>query len=317
MKFADVSCSQNNQLGHHYSGPKTNDIVRYLTEYASQYGHTSCTLDQDVDVIFTNDIWPKYILESDRFKNTLKVKRMDGVFSHPDKIHRNEALNEAACQADHVIFISRFSANSYFEMYDKSRTSLKAWSIVPNQVDYNVFYPEVYKSNELKVVVASASDWNRPEKRLNAVISLAELAPKVDFIIIGKLPDNFSRPKNVRTLGYLNSPEEIAKVLRNADAMVSLGYRDPLPKTMIQGAYCGLPILYTGSGGQVEVMCNGTAILDDGSFENGIPILNHLEDVWNQFEFYYPKYKENAMKFIGRDYFHNMLKSYYKVFEKV
>lgn len=323
MKFIDVSNISNN-FSRHY-GPKENDIVRYLKQYATEYGHRVSYCWKEADVVFTNDVFPDtYNKDGEPFPGKFKVKRMDGIFTHPDKVQRNELLNRAACQADHVIFISRFSAESYFRLYDPERTSLKAWSIIPNEVDHNIFFPGHQWSNELRFVVASCSNWSRPEKRLPELLYLAELDPEVTFTIIGEIePRNL--PSNIRVLEYLKTPLQIAQALRDADAMVSLFYKDAHPKTMIQGVYCGLPVLHTASGGQIEIPAVGNRVIDTSAInwyafdseENSIPSLNLniLADGWNQFKCEYEENKKAAMQFRGRDRFHAMLRNYYLVFQ--
>jgi glycosyltransferase involved in cell wall biosynthesis len=323
MKFLDVS----NVIdigGQHY-GPKENDIVRYLKQYAMEYGHKVVYHWEEADVVFTNDVFPDTHTREDKepFPGKFKVKRMDGIFTHPDKVQYNELLNRAARQADHVIFISQFSAESYFRLYDPDRTSLKAWSIIRNEVDHNIFFPGHQWSDDLRVVVASCSNWSRPEKRLSELLYLAKIDPDVTFTIIGEVYHKHL-PSNVRVLGYLPTPLQTAQALRDADAMVSLFYKDAHPKTMIQGVYCGLPVLHTASGGQIEIPAVGNRVTDTlinwyafDSKEDSVPSLNLslLENDWNQFKWEYEQNKSVAMKFRGRDRFHAMLRNYYGVFQ--
>lgn len=324
MKFVDVS-NTSGDLGGQHHGPKENDIARYLKQYAAQYGHKVVYRWDEADVVFTNDVFPDTYTREDGepFPGKFKVKRMDGIFTHPDKVQRNELLNRAARQADHVIFISRFSAESYFRLYDPKRQSLNAWSIIPNEVDHNIFFPGHQWSDELRVVVASCSNWSRPEKRLPELLYLADLDPEVTFNIIGNIEPKHL-PNNVRMLGYL-PPLQIAQALRDADAMVSLFYKDSHPKTMIQGVYCGLPVLYTASGGQIEIPAVGNRVIDTSatnwyafdSEEKSVPSLNLslLADEWTQFKWEYEENKKAAMQFRGRDRFHTMLRNYYGVFQ--
>jgi hypothetical protein len=134
MKIFDCSNSEKSLIGKgRLYGPKENDILKYLKQYASEFDHVFVHSPEGADVIFTNDIFPE------PFPGKRKVKRMDGVFSRVDVIHRNETLNLAAQEADHVIFISKYSMESYFKLYDPDRCTLKSWSIIPNEVDPNVF----------------------------------------------------------------------------------------------------------------------------------------------------------------------------------
>lgn len=293
-------------------GPKDNDVVRYLKQYANEFGHQFVQSAEDSDVIFTNDIFPE------PFLGKRKVKRMDGVFSRVDVVHRNEVLNRAAQEADHVIFISEYSRESYFNLYDPNRDTINSFTVIPNEVDPEIFYPGIIHSESPKEMIAIASDWSRPEKRLNDLIVLAEIVPDTDFILVGKVP-NIKYPKNIRFKGYINTPEKLGDALRMADGMVSLSYKDPYPKTMVQAKYCGLPVICAGSGGQTQMNIAGVYITDNDeySFDKYVPRLDPLkiEVGWKDFNGYFPRLKQYAMKYRGRNDFTRMLKNYFEVLQ--
>lgn len=332
MKIVDVSLRSGN-LGGLNCGPKENDIVRYLKQYASEFGHefVPYMLGGDAqgvkhaDVVFTNDVWPKTVFweGDDPFPGKFKVKRMDGVFSRADTVHRNEALNKAAQQADHVIFISEYSKESYFRLYDESGKTIKSFSVIRNEADPRIFHPGFNWSSMAynpmpREVIAVASDWSRPEKRFNDLLVLAKFAPDTEFVLVGK-PVECSLPKNVRLKGYIDSPQGLADALRLADAMVSLSYKDPYPKTMVQGRNCGLPILYAASGGQTSMGVTGVPVLDfpDISFDREVPRLNpgNIEGAWWQFRSEFYRLKPIAMQYNGRDPFIAMLRGYFEAME--
>jgi glycosyltransferase involved in cell wall biosynthesis len=310
MKIFDVSNSKaslRNKAALY--GPKENDIVRYLKQYAPEFGHQFVQSAEDADVIFTNDIFPE------PFLGKRKVKRMDGVFSRADVVHRNEALNRAAQEADSVIFISEYSRESYFNLYDPKRDTIKSFTVIPNEVDPTVFYPSTVISEHPREMIAVASDWIRPEKRLNDLLFLARIAPETNFTLIGKVPE-ISYPKNIILKGYVDTPEKLGDALRMADGMVSLFYKDAYPKTMVQAKYCGLPVIFAGSGGQTQMGVAGVCITDTDkySFDNSVPRLDpfEIEVGWKDFSGYFPGLKQFAMQYKGRNDFVGMLRSYFE-----
>ena len=315
MKIFDCSNSQKSlrDKGALY-GPKENDILRYLKQYASEFGHVFV---DSADVVFTNDIFPE------SFPGKRKVKRMDGVFSRADVVHRNEALNAAAMEADHVIFISEYSRESYFRLYDETRETITSFSVITNEVDPSIFYPGLDWTissfyPEPKEVIAVASDWSRPEKRLEDLLVLAEIAPNVEFVLVGVLGKR-KLPSNVRLKGYLATPKDLADALRMSDAMISLFYKDAYPKTMVQAKYCGLPVLYAASGGQIKMGVAGVPVPDTTgpqwfSFDKEVPRLKtkDLEEAWLDFQISFRKTKPAAMQYRGRNDFTKMLRGYFK-----
>lgn len=295
-------------------GPKENDIVRYLKQYATEFGHEFVLNSSDADVIFTNDIFPE------SFNGKRKVKRMDGVFSRMNTIHRNEFLNKAAREANHVIFISDYSKQAYFKLYDPDKVSIKKYSVIPNEVDPSIFYPGLNHStsNKPKEVIAIASDWSRPEKRLDDLLVLAEMDLETYFILVGKIP-NKKYPSNIRFKGYIETPQKLGDTLRMADAMISLSYKDPYPKTMLQGKYCGLPILYAASGGQPNMKVSGLPVVDFNqfTFDDDVPKLSseELKESWNYFCSGFKNLKNFAMQYRGRNDFVRMLKNYFTILQ--
>lgn len=304
----------------HLYGPKENDIIRYLKQYSNEFGHSFVNNPDIADVIITNDIFPS------TFFGKRKVKRMDGVFCRKDLIHRNESLNQAAREADHVIFISNFAKENYFRLYDKERKTIKSYSIIPNEADPRVFYPGLdwSSSTGLKEVVSIASDWSRPEKRLKELLVLVEISPDIEFVLVGKVP-NKKVPRNVRIKGYIDSPQELANILRMSDAMISLFYKDACPKTMVQAKCCGLPVLFTDSGGQPEIKAVGTIVqdliwsVDNWAIDKEVPPLDldKLKNSWELFAFHFEALKKVAMEYRGRTDFVKMLRGYFNAMEGV
>lgn len=314
MLIFDCSNSAKSELNKQkLYGPKENDILRYLKQYASEFGHEFVTNYNDADIILTNDIFPE------SFVGKKKIKRMDGVFARADTVHRNGPLNAAAQKADHVIFVSEFSKDSYFNLYDPNHNKIKNYSVIPNEVDPSIFYPKTNYDQGLNKLIAVASDWGRVEKRLGDLILFAQQTD-INIVLVGNV-HNVHLPSNIFVKGYIDDPVKLADSLRDSDAMISLSYKDPYPKTMVQAKYCGLPILYANSGGQSQMDVSGVAINDikDISIDYNVPHLNinDIKNSWNIFNLYFAWLKEIAMKFDGKEAFALMLKKYFAAMESV
>lgn len=174
---------------------------------------------------------------------------------------------------------------------------------------------------EPREVIAIASDWSRPEKRLEDLLVLAEIAPDVEFVLVGAIGKR-KLPNNVRLKGYIATPNDLANALRMSDAMISLFYKDAYPKTMVQAKYCGLPVLYAASGGQIKMGVSGISVPDTigpnwFSFDKEVPRLNSkdLEEAWLDFKFSFRKTKPAAMQYRGRTDFIKMLRGYFKAIQ--
>lgn len=113
LKIFDCSNSEERPMNRNFGGPIQNEFVSLLHKHSNNYFVKFVDDVNECDIIFTNDIYPEYILEIDK----PKVKRMDGIFWQTDLKERNEKYNKAAEQSDLVIFISEYSRNSYYKLY--------------------------------------------------------------------------------------------------------------------------------------------------------------------------------------------------------
>jgi glycosyltransferase involved in cell wall biosynthesis len=301
-------CSNSSERPTHRGngGPHTNDIIRYLKENAHLFECSFVEKVSQADVLLTNDVFPKALTKLP----LPKVKRMDGVFFQEDLEERNHTLNESAQLADHVIFISEFSKRSCFDLYG---TALKKHSVVRNQADPKVFRPSDQPPKELKTFIASATDWSRPEKRLDAILEFAAIYPEYLFKLMGTSPKDL--PSNIVFLDYFQSPQAIAQEMKRADAMICFAYKDACPKTVVQGVACGLSVLYADSGGLPEIVFSGVAVPDKQEicFEVEQPKLKTVDLIkaGQKFAAEFPTLKEKAL--LVENDFYDMLDGYFKV----
>ena len=310
-KFHD--CSRSSEAPKHNKenmGPPINDIVLGLRSYCHRFnwGHTNDP--EEADLIFTNDVYPSSVLEINR----PRVKRMDGVYWHKDLVKKNKHLNKAAIQSDSVIFISNYSMHSYYELYGDK---LKYSKVILNCVDDTLFYP-INIQKEENSLVASASNWSRPEKRFSDLMEfMSNFATDYKLNLIGKC--DFITPKNVVKHGYIEDSAVVNRIMNMSEAMVNFSYRDPAPKTVCQAINCRLPLIYAFSGGTPELVKNGIPILDQTKiqFESFTPNLKEscMSRSWKEF-----KDKKNALisdsKYVKNN-FMSMLHSYFSEFERV
>jgi len=312
ISLYDCSNSEERPKTRGNGGPVKNDIIRYLQEYAGSYGCQFVSEPGKADVFLTNDVFPSSILKYDR----PRVKRMDGVFWDKKYMERNVPLNRAASQADHVIFISQYSQDSYFGLYGDE---LKSFSVCLNQADPSVFFngPD---TNEL-IFVATANSWEREEKRFNDIVSFAYHVWE-SIILIGSIPPHVNLPSNIHATGYLSSPEDISSSLRRGSVFVNFSYRDPAPKTVCQALCCGLPVLYANSGGVPELVEGfGVSIVDNSPMEFGdkTPDMADQDISRGTYEIRakFETLREQVKHRDNVDKFKKMLDGYFQIFTKI
>ena len=252
IKIYDCSNSDERPRNREYGGPVENAVVTMLKKYGHVHGVEFVDSPEKCDVLFTNDVYPEEVLELKK----PKVKRMDGIFWQEYLKDKNIPYNRAAEQSDYVIFISGFSRRSLFELYE---IKLQQSTIITNWVDSEMFYPskmEPIRNVYPRRFVAIATSWKREEKRLRSTLAFAEHVLKKDqelFLVGNPSELVMNIPSNVTMLGYVDNPRNLAEILRSMDAAINLSYRDACPKVILEEISCGLPVIYTDSGGAHEV----------------------------------------------------------------
>jgi glycosyltransferase involved in cell wall biosynthesis len=308
MKIMDVSNSSKRPPHRGGGGPIQNEIVGYLKKYASQYGCSFVESTKEADVFFTNDVFPDFVLQT----NKRKIKRMDGVFWNPNYSYRNIKYNEAAQQADHVIFISNYAKQSFLNLYN---IPLKRDTVILNKADSSIYYSKPKSKKGVFTWIAIATDWNREEKRGNVFNDFMYRRNNDKLYLIGKT-DKMYR-ENILSFGYITNPTVIVNLLNISNAMINFSYRDTAPKVVTQAVACGLPILYADSGGTAELVGSGIAITDsqDMIFETNVPLLNLEEIIEKSTKMvdYYDNYRNQALEALQKYRFKDMINQYFKI----
>ena len=119
----------------------------------------------------------------------------------------------------------------------------------------------------------------------------------VEFTYIGNLPKNFE----FKTTQYLKPLQglALAEELKKHHVYLTASKNEPSGNHHIEGAQCGLPLLYVNSGGVVEY-CDGYGI----SFENNKDFFKSLQDLIKNFDHYYLKILKypNSSKVMCNEY---------------
>jgi len=243
-------------------GSKENDIMADLRKHQLDLSIDFVSDYKNADRIITNTTYTPYILKFAKENNIPLIKRMDGVFWREDLVERNVKLNEAAIQSNAVIFISKFSQDSFEVLYPNSK--LKNTFIVLNNVDETIFHNKFHKKNIKFTWGTSATNWCREVKRPKDLLKFADFVGEHNerILLIGK--SNIQH-ENIINAGYHHNYNKISNLINCADAWVNFSYRDAAPKTVLQAIKCNKPVLYANSGGLPELVQNfGIAIKDEG-----------------------------------------------------
>jgi glycosyltransferase involved in cell wall biosynthesis len=174
----------------------------------------------------------------------------------------NEPLAEGLHAADHVFFQSEFCRLSSDRFLAERRGPAE---VLPNPVDTERFAPADARRARPLTLLLGGNQYQR--YRLAAALDTIRLLPEARLLVAGRLswdPD----PRVVRRElpGLLAGVENRVELLgpysqadapalyRRADLLLHTKYNDPCPTGVLEALACGLPVVYSASGGTPELV---------------------------------------------------------------
>lgn len=203
-------------------------------------GRTSCSLDE----------LKRYLGERPRVRVIHRVNDNDVRKSTGEMDQR---LAEYDALAHHTVFISAWLRDYHAERwFDRA----KPHSVIINGADAAVFHPigsAAWKPGEpLRLVTHHwSSNWLKGFKvyeEVDRMIAAGEL-PGVELWVIGRWPEEI-RWRAAKLLPPANG-EALATLLRQCHAYLTASLWEPGGMHFIEGAQCGLPVLFHEDGGGI------------------------------------------------------------------
>ncbi len=221
----------------------------------------------------------------------LVVHRINECDERKGTRNMNRALRWANYVADHTVFIASWLKE--LSLWQKSSHS----SIILNGGEACVFRQEVnlaWNGTERMKLVTHHWGGNLMKgfdvySKLDEMLAEPKWKEKVDFTYIGNLPDGY-RLKNAHYVPPLQG-EKLAEELSRHHVYITGSVNEPAGMHHIEGALCGLPIIYRKSGGLPEY-CQGFGI----EFENDkfIPALEAMLGNYQRIKEVMPEYSLNS-----------------------
>ena len=233
--------------------------------------------------------------------NTLVVNRINECDERKDTKNLNNFIINSSNVSDHTIFISNWLLNLFVNQgFEK-----KSYSVIRNGGDENIFYTHNKKINKkLSIVTHHWGDNENKGKviyeKMDELLNNPEINANFEFTYIGNLPKN-SYFENIKVIKPLFG-ESLSGELRNHDVYLTGSINEPAGMHHIEGALCGLPILFIESGGITEY-CKDFGI--SYKIEN---LEEKIYEMKNGLDFYKKKLQEYP--FTGQ----KMCMNYYSLF---
>ncbi len=253
-----------------------NQFGKALSSYLIKQG-ISVVFDlknDNIDIILLTD--PRSYLSSYAFgpieiSNYLKVKpdvilvqRINECDQRKGTLLVNRQLVLANSIMDHTIYIGTWLVDLF---KDKGFIFTDKYSIILNGGDREIFQYKHHELNSEKIKIVThhwGASWLKGWDvylRLDKLLEKSDYKDGIEFHYIGNVPKDVVM-RNI----IVHKPcagIELAKMLQQHDIYLTASINEPAGMHHIEGALCGLPLLYRNSGALPEY-CQGFGVSFDG-----------------------------------------------------
>lgn len=172
-------------------------------------------------------------------------------------------------QAHHIVYQSNFCKLSADRYLGQPKGS---WEILYNPVDTRLFVPSERCGEErpVRVLLAgSHGQWYRVASALETLAAGRARGLAMTLVVAGRYawgssPVEAEREAReyARKLGVHNwvewrgpyTQQEVVPLLQSAHVLLHTKYNDPCPRLVVEAMACGLPVVYSASGGVPELV---------------------------------------------------------------
>lgn len=292
-----------------------NQFGKALTQFLQDRGESVChdLTDSNLDIILLAEPDVKLRISAYGHRDILRyllLKNRRAIVIHRIN-NTSEARNDSKKDfnnfrlfanqiADHTTFVSQWVKDRYVESgFDASRPN----SIILNGSDSRLWKPgpATPRGTKLRLITHHWSNhWNKGfavYKKLDEMLADPFWSSRIDFTYVGRLPEGF-RFQYARFIEPL-SGEALAETLRSHDVYLTGSMFESGGHHNLEGALCGLPILFLGSGSMPEY-CQGFGL--EFTMETFADTLEEMINDWEKWHSRMPQFPHTAERMCERYY---------------
>ncbi|OIO20029.1 MAG: hypothetical protein CO029_00795 [Candidatus Magasanikbacteria bacterium CG_4_9_14_0_2_um_filter_41_10] len=295
-----------------------NTVSEYLVSRGIEVVHTLD--DADIDVVLHVNPFP-FIMKSSSYSffdayiyklkhpKTVIIQGIHECDERKGTHYMNKLLVNACNHADFVIFVASWLKPLLEKNgLDKKKPSQVILHGVPEEI-FNTKDKNFWdKHSKMKIVT---HHWGGQflkghdfYQRLDKLLASSEFGDKFEFTYIGNYPSNLEY-KNTTLIAPI-SGSVLGEELKNHDVYITGSRNEPAGMHHVEGALCGLPLLYIDSGALKEY-CDGYGIeFNEDNFEEKI-----LE-MYRDYDIYLEKVKkyDRVASKMGQEYYELLTELY-------
>lgn len=302
MKMTDEPFGGGNQFG------------KALSAYLTKRGHSVFfdLTQKNLDLILLTD--PRSYLHSVAFGPIEILNYVRKINPRVILVHRinecderkgtktvNRELALANSIMDHTIYIASWLVDLF---KNQGLAFTKDYSVILNGADPSIFTFEKKTLDPTKKIKLVTHHWGANTMKgwdvyakIDEWLKDSAFASKYEFHYIGNVPKD-TQIKNI----ILHKPcngQELASLIKSCDIYITASVNEPAGMHHIEGALCGLPLLYRNSGALPEY-CTGFGVM----FEGVNDVQSSLEQLVAKYDFYTERmtHYENTSEKMCREY---------------
>ena len=221
--------------------------------------------DHDIDIILLTE--PRKTSESSAFthedcinykkyikKDTVVIHRINECDERKNTNYVNKYMIHANSVADHTIFVSEWLKKLYISQGLEDCNLNTILSGADETIFNKINFEKFNGSGKIKLVTHHwGANWNKGfdiYDKLDNLLFNKNWSDIFEFTYIGNLPKNYEF-KNTRYIKPL-SGKHLANELKKSNLYITASLNEPSGNHHIEGALCGLPLMYIDSGGVTE-----------------------------------------------------------------
>ena len=175
----------------------------------------------------------------------------------------NNKMSRIYCLADYVLWQSKFCKRACEKFLGKR---IGIGEILYNSVDTSIFVPKNKENKKRFSFLITGNIRRKSNYRISSVLlAIKEITREdsnVELIIAGYIEDRkyfYSMIRDLKIQDHIifqetYSQKDAPKIYQLADAYITMSYQDNCPTAVLEAMACGLPILYSNSGGIPELV---------------------------------------------------------------